>query len=176
MAKILDINSRLKSNKNNASRSMPNLSLNNEGTVLVDFAERRAEALRTDRRQVKRTILTEFISVHTVVPEKGLLKVTLYDLNQKGLSFDVEMERGALKIGEEVAMRVYLNHQTYFPFVTTVKHITEIPDEGIIRHGVEFVTGTINDIALQHFIAFLENVSASLRHDKGDVLVSNINS
>lgn len=171
MGKILDLSTRL---KDKSLKTSTQVML--EESKVMDMTEKRFEALRKDRRQVKRTILTEFISVHVLVPEMGLLKVSLYDLNTKGVSFDIESERGAFKIGEEVAMRVYLNHQTYFPFVATVKHITKYSEEGLTRHGVEFVQGSINDIALQHFIGFLENVSASLRHDKGDVLVSNINS
>jgi hypothetical protein len=171
MGKILDLSERLK----HKSVSLTGIEGSAEATVM-DITEKRMESLRKDRRQVKRTILTEFISVHTVVPESGLLKVALYDLNPHGLSFDIEIDKGSFKMGEEVAMRVYLNHQTYFPFFTKVKHITHYNDEGLIRHGVEFVKGSINDIALQHFIGFLESVSASLKHDKGDVLVSNINS
>jgi hypothetical protein len=173
MGKLLDIRNRLKSHKGKPGR---HVHADQMIAPLVDIGELRREALKEDRRNVKRTILTEFISVHTVVPEMGLLKVALYDITRNGLSFDLEDARGSFKIGEEVAMRVYLNHQTYFPFVATVKHVTHIEDEGVTRHGVEYVQGSINDIALQHFVGFLENVSASLRHDKGDVLVSNINS
>lgn len=172
MGKLLDINDRLKSHKNEHKTNEALV----EPSSLVDITEIRAQTLRSDRRKVKRTILTEFIAVHAVVPEEGLIKVGLFDINKQGLSFDLEQKFGSFKLGEEVAMRVYLNHQTYFPFVATVKHVTHLADEELNRHGLEFVAGTINNIALQHFVAFIETVSASLRHDKGDVLVSNINS
>lgn len=174
MGKVLDISDRLKSHKGSKSNESPKNGV--LSASMVDITEMRASALREDRRNVKRTILTEFIAVHAVVPQMGLVKVSLFDITRKGLSFDLEDKRGAFKAGEEVAMRVYLNHQTYFPFVAKVKHMTHIEDEGVSRHGVEFVTDTINDVALQHFVAFIETVSASLRYDKGDVLVSNINS
>ena len=143
---------------------------------VVDIAEKRAEILSQDRRNVKRTILTEFIAVHTVLPGMGLLKVTLYDINENGVAFDIEDARGHFSAGEEVAMRVYLNHQTYFPFVVKVKHVGHIQDESVHRHGAEFVKGSINDVALHHFVKFVESVSAGLKHDNGDILVSNINS
>jgi hypothetical protein len=174
MGKVLDINERIKTQKQ--AKPGPSRSRKERPSPMVDITEMRASALRDDRRNVKRTILTEFIAVHAVVPQMGLVKVSLFDITRQGLSFDLEDRSGAFKAGEEVAMRVYLNHQTYFPFVAVVKHTTHIEDEGLTRHGVEFVTGTINDIALQHFVAFIETVSASLRYDKGDVLVSNINS
>lgn len=169
MGKLLDISSRLNTKKNQQD-GLKAVDAEN----LLDMTERRETMLREDRRQVKRTILTEFISVHVVIPQFGLMKVALYDINKTGVSFDIETGRGSFKAGEEVAMRVYLNHQTYFPFVIKVKHLTEVQDEGTLRHGAEFVAGTINDIALQHFVGFLENVSASLRSDAGDVTVTKI--
>jgi hypothetical protein len=144
--------------------------------AVVDIAEKRAEILKEDRRNVKRTILTEFIAVHTVLPGMGLMKVTLYDINENGVAFDMEEARGHFSAGEEVAMRVYLNQQTYFPFVIKIKHVNHIEDEAVHRHGAEFVKGSINDVALHHFVKFIENVSAALKHDGGDILVSNINS
>lgn len=168
MGDVIDIRSRLKGQKQAKNQQT-------EGSV-VDIAEMRSEILKEDRRKVKRTILTEFISVHTVVPGMGLMKVALFNINEDGLAFDIEKARGHFQVGEEVAMRVYLNHQTYFPFVVKIKHMTEIKDEEVHRHGAEFVKDTVNDVALHHFIKFIENVSASLKHDKGDVLVSNINS
>ena len=146
------------------------------GASVTDITEIRSEALKADRRNVKRTMLTEFIAVHAVIPGMGLEKVTLFDINENGISFDLPSPKGHFEAAEEVACRVYLNHQTYFPFVVKVKHVTEIKDEEVHRHGTEFIKGTINDVALHHFIKFIENVSASLKHDKGDVLVSNINS
>ena len=84
------------------------------------------------------------------------------------------MEEGKFQNGEEVAFRVYMNQQTYFPFVVKVTHLREIHEEGVYRHGANFVKGTVNDVALQHFVKFIETVSASLQTDHGDVMVSNL--
>jgi hypothetical protein len=102
------------------------------------------------------------------------MRVALYDISENGLSFDIDASVGPLKEGEEIAMRVYMNQSTYFPFVTKVRNVRSIPDEAVFRHGVNFVKGTINDVALHHFVKFIENVSASLRRDGGDVMVSNL--
>ena len=169
MGNIIDIRSRLKSQG-------PGKGQFEQNADVVDITEIRTEVLDEDRRKVRRTILTEFIAVHTVVPGMGLMKVALFNLNDSGLAFDTEALKGHFQVGEEVAMRVYLNHQTFFPFVVKVKHVTHVTDEEVHRHGCEFVGGTINDVALHHFVKFLENVSASLKHDKGDILVSGINS
>lgn len=141
---------------------------------VVDMTERRNEILVHERREVRRTILSEFIGAFIVVPQKGLQKVSIYDISENGIAFDVEHESGALNLGEEVAMRVYLNQYTYFPFVAKVANGRSIIDEGIHRHGANFVKGTVNDVALHHFVKFIETVSASLETDSGDVMVSNL--
>ena len=143
---------------------------------VVDMTERRAERLMQDRRKVRRTILTEFIGAHVVVPREGLMKVSLYDVSEDGLSFDLGSEAGGFQAGEEIAMRVYLNYETYFPFLVKVHHVRSIDDEGVFRHGATFVKGTVNEEALHHFVRFIETVSASLETDSGDVTVSRLTS
>lgn len=168
MGDVIDFKSRQKEQTRKDQKS-------NSGN-LVDLSERRIQILNDDRRRVKRTILTEFITVHVVVPGAGLQKVMLFDINADGLSFDLDMRFGQFMPGEQLAMRVYLNQHTYFSFIVDVKHVGEVSDEQVYRHGGEFVKGTVNDVALQHFVKFLETISASLKNDKGDVIVSNIKS
>ncbi|PIS10272.1 MAG: PilZ domain-containing protein [Bdellovibrio sp. CG10_big_fil_rev_8_21_14_0_10_47_8] len=171
MGDVIDIRSRLK-----AQGQSKELTTGAQAPTVIDISEMRQDLLNEDRRKVKRTILTEFLSAHTVIPGMGLLRVALYDINEHGLAFDIDTHRGNFQVGEEVAMRVYLNHQTYFPFIVKVRHVAEVKEEDVFRHGVEFVKGTINDVALHHFVKFIENVSAALKSDRGDVLVSNIKS
>jgi hypothetical protein len=144
------------------------------GAPVVDMTERRTEMINEERRQVKRTILTQFVGACIVVPQKGLLKVAIYDVSEDGLAFDMEEFDGHLRKGEVVAMRVYLNQYTYFPFEISVTNHRHIADEACYRHGVSFVKGTINDQALYHFIKFVETVSAALERDTGDIMVSNL--
>jgi hypothetical protein len=141
---------------------------------VIDMTEKRNEILLQERRQVRRTILSEFIGAFAVLPRKGLLKVNLYDISDNGLAFDVEAAAGHFQVGEEIAMRVYLNQQTYFPFVVTVQNIRGVADENVYRHGANFLKGSINDEALFHFVKFIETVSASLKSDDGDIMVSSI--
>lgn len=172
MGNVIDIRSKLAKGSQKDVKAAQNA----QGAGVIDISALRSDALKEDRRKVRRTILTEFISVHTVVPGMGLMKVLLHDINETGLAFDTEKMKGQFQAGEEIAMRVYLNQQTYFPFIVKIKHVNEIADEEVFRHGVEYVNGTINDVALHHFVKFLETVSAALKQDKGDVLVSNIKS
>ncbi len=169
MSNVIDLKGRRKPNQRIVSSEQ-------EEANIVDISNIRSRTLDEERRKVKRTILTEFIAVHTLLPAIGLMKVALFDVNESGMAFDIEEGRGHFSVGEEVAMRVYLNSKTYFPFIVKVKNIRTVEDEGVQRHGCEFVKGTINDIALHHFIKFIETVSASLKQDRGDVMVSKINS
>jgi hypothetical protein len=142
---------------------------------VVDMVERRNEILQQERRQVRRTILSEFLGACVVLPKKGLMKVLIYDISEQGIAFDTSGETGQFKLGEELAIRVYLNNQTYFPFVARVSNVRALSDEGTYRHGANYVKGTVNEEALHHFVKFLETVSASLQRDTGDVMVSNLN-
>jgi hypothetical protein len=142
--------------------------------TVTDMTERRMEIIKQERREVRRTILTEFVGAFVVVPRQGLAKVSLYDISENGIAFDMDIKAGQFKTGEEVAMRVYLNQQTYFPFIVKVQNVRREVDEGVFRHGANFVKDTINDKALHHFVKFIESVSASLEKDTGDVMVSNL--
>lgn len=141
---------------------------------IVDMTERRNEMIQQERRRVKRTILSEFLSACIVIPQQGLCNVSLYDISETGIAFDLDRKMGSIPAGEEVAVRVYMSGETYFPFIVTVKHGKITESETAIRYGATFIKNTVNDEALFHFVKFLETISASLKTDHGDVMVSNL--
>jgi len=141
---------------------------------VVSISEKRQATIQDERRTVRRTILREFIGVHIVVPGRGLVRCALADISEKGLAFDLIKPIGHLKSGEEVAMRIYMNHQTYFGFTVKIKGSRFLDDEGVYRHGVSFSEETMNSNAIRHFAMFIESVSANLSRDGGDVMVSNL--
>jgi hypothetical protein len=145
-----------------------------EQAPIVDITNMRKEIIQDERREVKRTILTGFIGAFVVVPNHGLLRVDVYDISENGIAFDMDTEYGQYEKHEEVAMRVYMNQNTYFPFIVNIQNIRKLDGTGMTRHGAYFVKGTVNDEALYHFVKFIETVSASLERDTGDVLVSNL--
>jgi hypothetical protein len=164
---VIDLKSRQRKpvkTKASASKAAP----------VVDMTERRNEMITQERRKVRRTILTEFIGAHIVLPDRGLQKVAIYDISEDGVAFDIEIGGGSFTVNEEVNIRVYLNQQTYFPFVVKVANARAIPEEGVTRHGCKLRKGTVNDVALHHFVKFIESVSASLKTDQGDVMVSGL--
>lgn len=166
MAKIIDITSRLK----NTAVSLGSA----EVAPVVDYSEQKQKILFHERRQMKRTILTEFVSAMVVVPEKGLLKVAIFDISEQGVSFDVELEQGAFQVDESVIMRVYLNQKTYFPIALKIKHVTTEQSEGVNRHGAIFMKDAQSDAALQYFVRFIESVSHGLKRDEGDLMLPKI--
>lgn len=145
-----------------------------ESAEIVNFTESKQKILFHERRQVKRTILSELISSMVVIPEKGLLKVTIHDISEEGVSFDLEDSQGKFKVGEEVSLRVYLNQKTYFPIQVTVKHVTPDPEEGVVRHGAIYLKNESNHVALQHFIKFIESADFNLKNDSGDLMINRI--
>lgn len=175
MSKVIDMLPRLKTNQTESSvdrLKAPSVVGGNHAAPVINLDEKKQTILFQERRQVKRTILSEFVSSMVIVPEKGLLKISLYDVSEDGLSFDLESKEGQFKVGEEISLRVYMNQKTYFPVVVTVKHMTTYEDEGVTRHGVEYVkTASVNG-ALQHFVKFLEAATTSLKSDNGDFMIN----
>lgn len=168
MKNVINLSGRL------AKEKTPGKTAASAEAPVIDMTEKRAEMIQQERRMVKRTILSDFIGAFVLVPRKGLLKVTLHDISDNGLAFDVPEVAGHFSVGEEVAMRVYLNHETYFPFVTTIQNVRKAEDENCFRHGANFVKDTINDEALHHFVRFIETVSAKLQTDDGDLQISSV--
>lgn len=166
---VIDISKHLKDLAKNAKSQGAG-----EKAPVVDISGLRQEMINEERRQVKRTILTGFIGAFVVIPNQGLLRVDVYDISENGIAFDMETVSGHFNRGEEVAMRVYMNQNTYFPFIVNIQNFRELEGTDLTRHGAYFVKGTVNDEALFHFVKFIETVSASLQRDTGDVLVSNL--
>ena len=71
-------------------------------------------------------------------------------------------------------MRVYLNHKTYFNFLVKIRSSRFIEKEAVYRHGASFVENSFNQKAIKYFVSFIESVSANLKTDHGDVIVSNL--
>lgn len=170
MKNVIDLTGRIKREaKNNKAKGR----MTSDAPV-IDMTEKRTEIIAQERRKTKRTILSEFIGAFALVPRKGLLKINLYDISENGVAFDVTETAGHFSVGEEVAMRVYLNQQTYFAFVVKIQNIRGVDDEVSYRHGGAFVKGSINEDALHHFVRFVETVSAILQTDNGDLQVSSV--
>ncbi len=139
---------------------------------VLDMVEKRQEMLSQERRQTKRTILTEFIGAFIVLPKQGLQKIDLYDISETGLGFDMQKQFGQMKAGEEVAVRIYLSQKNYFGFTAHVANVRFIQDEDVYRHGCKMISHTQNEEALYHFVKFIESVSMNIKVDAGDLITN----
>lgn len=166
MGKLIDITSRL--NHENNSKKVKS----GTAAMVMDMVEARQEILSSERRELKRTILTEFVGAFVVIPGRGLMRVSLYDISDNGLSFELDCNEGHFEEDERLALRLYLNHKTFFEFVVEAKWSEDFSEHGFNRQGCQFVKNTVNDEALKHFVKFIEAVSVNLKADDGDLLVS----
>jgi len=139
---------------------------------VIDMTERRQEIIMEERRKTRRTILSSFIGAFCVVPRKGLVKITLYDISDNGLAFDIESSQGQFPLKEEVAVRVYLSQEIFFNINVKIQNVRSVDSEGVYRHGALFMKGAGSDLALHHFVKFLESVSPFLQVDQGDHVAS----
>jgi hypothetical protein len=171
---VIDLKPLLKTKKSGKLHKVPGL-LKAPSAPVIDMTEKREEILSKERRDKRRTILTEFVGAFLVLPNMGmnlggLQKVFLYDISDNGLSFDIDTNIGQLRVGEEIAMRIYLSQKNYFSFVVKVSNSRFIRDEEIYRHGCEFVKSSVNKEALNYFVKFVEAVAVDLKVDGGDLL------
>lgn len=134
---------------------------------VLELGARRREILTQERRRNRRTILSNFLGAYIVVPEKGLKEVTLYDISEGGVAFDLEKSEGSFRVTEELAMRVYISKEIYVPITVKVKNVREIADEEVYRHGTIF-EATQGDGVLEHFVRFILAMSQNLSRDPGD--------
>jgi len=162
---VIEIQDFLKSKKTGDSSS-------NKKASVKSISKIRKDMILEERREVKRTLLTEFVGASMVIPGSGLVKVILNDISVGGISFDVPTKYGKLETGDQLAVRVYLNHTTYFPLMVTVTNCRFDKEDCVHRHGAEFLEGSVNEKAIGHFIKFMETVSTSLKADSGDILLT----
>jgi hypothetical protein len=151
-------------------------------TSVIDLSERRKEIIATERRFVTRTVLSQFVGVFVVIPEKksaktgqpGLQPVSLYDVSEGGLAFDLPLELGTFDIGESVTLRIYLSHDTYFSFGAKIANGRPVEGKGVLRHGVILKKDDDSYKTLFYFVKFLENVSLVAKKDNGDRLLGRV--
>lgn len=99
---------------------------------------------KDDRRKARRRAILTTFSLFAMVPSKGPYRLTVHDLSDLGIGFDldIEGEEGVpfpLQENESLEVRLYLNQSLYIPLPIQVKRI--IPqEEGIRRIGGEFTT------------------------------------
>jgi hypothetical protein len=162
---VINIGDRRKQKRRNDDQE----TLGPENTAsIVDLSLQKEE----DKRSNRRTVLTKFFGAFVVVPEHGLQKVSLHDISATGISFETPKLDGQFSQGEELALRVYLNKEIYFPVLIEVKNVRRVPSKEMNRHGCGFIKTSRNEDVITSFVKFIESVSGDLHVDHGDLMYS----
>ncbi len=144
---------------------------NSKESAPLNFTQIRDEKITEERRKVKRIILTEFLGGVIIVPGVGLKKVNIFDISEGGLSFETEPGEGQFNVHEQVALRIYFNHEIYLPLTVKITNIKDPYKDGTLRHGGEFLYVEKYGETMKHFVKFMENVSSLTLKDTGDLMI-----
>lgn len=174
---VIDFNKALKARRSKTktgskTRAKARSTKSQKNNLITNFDALRQAQLQANRRQVRRTLLDGFIGACAVVPSKGLINVSLYNISKTGVAFDMPANQGVFQVGEVVLMRIYMNHEAYFPFEVTVQNTRPLIGTHSTRFGARFNVEACNTRSLQHFVDFIESVTTCLKTDKGDTMVS----
>lgn len=166
---VIDITKRLK------KRKKATVTTSKTKAQILSIVERRGQKKDDERRNVTRTVLSQFIGVFAVLKSGIMQPVSIFDISTKGLSFDMVQDMGAFNVGETVTLRIYMSHDTYFSFAVTVANHRIIENAGVERHGAMFKKNQDQSgEALYHFVRFLENVAGVARKDKGEKITGRV--
>lgn len=176
VAKVIDFPKRVLNFTHNKSNELNSTEETQPSQNLVDLTSFIKEQGAADRRKVQRVVLGHLIASHVVLPNLGLVQVTIRDVDETGLAFEMESFLGRFSKGDQVELRFYLNGQTYFRVHVEVAYSSIDEQSGQARHGSRYTEESLNQEALLHFIQFLRSVSVSLQTDRGERVVSNLTS
>lgn len=110
-----------------------------------------------DRRRARRRPILESFSLFIVVPKKGVHRLSVHDLSEVGMGFDLDTEGESvadfpLKTGDLIEVRFYLNQSLYLPLALEVARVDE--RAGVRKVGAAFKDP--KDPSYQGYLAFLK--------------------
>ena len=119
-----------------------------------------------ERRRTKRRPILATFSLFVVVPQKGPHRLSVHDVSDLGIGFDLDTEGEIetdfpLKQGERLQLHFYLNQSLFLPISVQVARLDR---EGEIRRvGGEIVDKKGKPLeAFQAFIQMLDAVSEAV--------------
>lgn len=122
-----------------------------------------------ERRRARRRPILNTFSLFVVVPKKGVHRLTIQDVSDFGIGFELDTEgedQAAFPIaaGEKLDLRFYLNTALFLPLTVEVVRLQE-------RDGVRYVGAEFSDKssrgfqALQSFLTMLDAIMDVVRLD-----------
>jgi len=120
-----------------------------------------------DRRRSPRRPILETFSLFVVVPEKGPHRLTVRDLSEHGIGFEVDPEtwesaEASIKTGDEFEVQFYLNSSLALPLdVRVARVVRQNPDAPFLIGGELTATPSPAHDAYLAFIALLDSLKTA---------------
>lgn len=110
-----------------------------------------------ERRRSKRRPILDSFSLFCVVPKKGVHRLTVHDLSDLGIGFDLDIEgenfdEFPIKLKEKLEIQLYLNQSLYLNLEGNVARLED--DKGIRRVGAELTDRSSQ--AYKAYVAFIQ--------------------
>jgi PilZ domain len=122
-----------------------------------------------ERRQAQRRPILATFSFSIVVPKKGIHRLEIHDLSEKGVGFQLDIEGESssdfsVEIKDVIHARFYLNPSLYIPITLQIARIEPSPSGRKI--GAEFYDKNEEGYsALLSFLKFLDQILQVIQID-----------
>lgn len=143
--------------------------------AVIDFVEKRNEAIEQRRREFERIMLKNLLGVYSILDEPGSgHAVELIDISDKGCLIQVisdKENKKRYKKDMDAHLRVYFTKTAYIPITVNIKYGTDyIDSEGIsyMRYGCEFDKTAVSFEAMDSFIKFIYKFAEHSCADRSD--------
>jgi hypothetical protein len=129
---------------------------------VVDFNQKKKEAIEQKRRQFERVVFKEFLGVYTVIDDHGTsLPIKLVDISKEGCQIQLPFSakaKATFSSEKEIELKLFFTKGSYLPAIVTIRHASEYIDEdgdAWLRLGCAFDTSLPTFKPLAHFIDFI---------------------
>ncbi len=137
---------------------------------IVSISDLRAQKENKDNRKFKRVLFGNILGAFALIEQKGLLKVELVDISERGLRFKMPDYYGQFKKDENFAFRLYFSQEDYIPLEVKVVHKVVSDQEGPteVQYGCSIQATDEVFQCLQHLVSFIQQYVAVSKQDHGD--------
>jgi hypothetical protein len=142
---------------------------------VIDFLEKRNEAIEQRRREFERILFKNFLGVYLVVEDEvSTFNVEMVDISDKGCLLQLPLikdGRQNYQRGNDLYLRLYFTPTSYLPITVTIKYHSEFIDSDgakYQRYGCEFDREGASFEAIESFVQFITKFSELSYTDRSD--------
>jgi hypothetical protein len=145
---------------------------------LINFTEKRNEAIEQRRRDFERILFQNFLGVYTVLDDEGnITPIELIDVSDKGcliqiLSTKENLEKMLKKV--DLDIRIYFTEKAFIPASLSIKYQTDFINEHGLEYrkfGCEFDKQNSSFEAIESFVNFLYKFAKHATVDRNDTKI-----